>query len=138
MKPTRRLWQCLGVIFVLSFAALGWIGREIYLAAPPIPKAVVTAAGVTVFTGDDVQDGQQAWLSAGGQQLGTVWGHGGYVAPDWSADWLHREATGLLELWSQRDFGKAYDELDHSRQAGLRARLQDEMRANTYDKATGV
>ena len=39
-------------------------------------------------------DGQQAWLSAGGQQLGTVWGHGSYVAPDWSADWLHREAVG--------------------------------------------
>jgi nitric oxide reductase subunit B len=59
-------------------------------------------------------------------------------APDWSADWLHREATGLLELWARRDFGKAFAELDHAQQGGLKARLQDEMRANTYDKASGV
>src|SRR3954464_13503611 len=28
-----------------------------------------------------------------GMQLGSIWGHGGYVAPDWSADWLYREAV---------------------------------------------
>ena len=98
MKPNRKLWQWLGVVFVLSFAALGWLGREIYLAAPPIPEAVVTPDGAKLFTGDDVQHGQQAWLAAGGQQLGTVWGHGSYVAPDWSADWLHREAVALRDL----------------------------------------
>ena len=90
MRPNRKLWQWLGVVFVLSFAALGYLGREIYLAAPPIPKAVVTSDGAALYTGDDVQRGQQAWLSAGGQQLGTVWGQGSYVAPDCSADWLHR------------------------------------------------
>jgi hypothetical protein len=47
------------------------------------------------------------WL-AGGQQLGSVWGHGSYLAPDWSADWLHREAIALREIWAQRDFGAAY------------------------------
>ncbi len=95
MQPTRKLWQWLGIVFVLSFAALGWIGREIYLAAPPIPQAVKTEDGATVYTGSQIQEGQRAWLSAGGQQLGTVWGHGSYVAPDWSADWLHREASAL-------------------------------------------
>ena len=53
-----------------------------------------------LFTGEQIQRGQQAWLSAGGQQLGTVWGHGSYVAPDWSADWLHREATTLQDIRS--------------------------------------
>jgi nitric oxide reductase subunit B len=90
MKSTRRLWRWLGLIFVLSFGALGFLGWQIYLAAPPIPKAVVTTDGEVLFTGDQIQYGQQAWMSAGGQQLGTVWGHGSYVAPDWSADWLER------------------------------------------------
>jgi hypothetical protein len=97
-----------------------------------------TATGATLYTLDDLQVGRQVWQTTGGQELGSVWGHGGYVAPDWSADWLHREATGLLELWAKRDFGKAFAELDHSEQGALKARLQDEMRANTYDKATGV
>ncbi len=50
MQPTRKLWQWLGFVFLLSFAALGWLGREIYLAAPPIPKAVVGADGRVLFT----------------------------------------------------------------------------------------
>ena len=100
MKSTARLWRWLGLIFVLSFGALGYLGWQIYLEAPPIPKAVVTTEGEVLFTGEQIQHGQQAWLSTGGQQLGTVWGHGSYVAPDWSADWLHREATALQAIRS--------------------------------------
>ena len=100
MKSTSRLWRWLGLIFVLSFGALGYLGWQIYLTAPPIPKAVVTTDGEVLFTGEQIQRGQQAWMSAGGQQLGTVWGHGSYVAPDWSADWLHREATALQAIRS--------------------------------------
>jgi nitric oxide reductase subunit B len=110
VKPNRKLWQWLGVVFVLSFAALGFLGREIYLAAPPIAN-VVTSDGKTLYTSDEVQRGQQVWLASGGQQLGTVWGHGSYVAPDWSADWLHREAVTLRELYAQQAFERAYDAL---------------------------
>src|SRR6187402_868206 len=98
MKPTRKLWNGLAVVFFLSFAVLGWIGREIYLAAPPIPQAVATSDGRILYTGEQIQDGQRAWRSAGGQQLGTVWGHGSYVAPDWSADWLHKEASAYRDI----------------------------------------
>ncbi len=90
MSPTTKLWRGLAVVFILSFAALGWLGREIYLAAPPIPNEVRQAGRGLIFSGEQIRQGQQAWLKAGGQQLGTVWGHGSYVAPDWSADWLHR------------------------------------------------
>ncbi len=138
MTDTRRLWKVLGTILLFSFGLLLFMGREIYLAAPPMPKALKSASGQTLYTLEDLQTGRQVWQSTGGQELGSIWGHGAYVAPDWSADWLHREATGLLDLWSKRDFGKSFDELDHSQQGALKARLQDEMRANTYDKATGV
>ena len=138
MKPTRRLWQWLGIVFVLSFATLGWLGREIYLAAPPIPTKVVTADGATLYTGDRIQYGQQAWLSAGGQQLGTVWGHGSYVAPDWSADWLHREAAALREIFAQREHRQPFDSLSPTQQAAIAATVKAEMRRNTYDAATGT
>ncbi len=92
MHSTRKLWTWLAVLCVLSFSVLGWVGTEIYLTAPPIPKQVVSTNGEIVYSAEQIQYGQQAWLSAGGQQMGTVWGHGSYLAPDWSADWLHREA----------------------------------------------
>src|SRR6187551_1193094 len=137
MKSTNRLWRWLGLIFVLSFGALGYLGWQIYLTAPPIPTAVVSVDGDVLFTGEQVQRGQQAWLSAGGQQLGTVWGHGSYVAPDWSADWLHREATALQDIRSAEQ-RKATPTLTQADRAAVDARVRDEMRRNTYDQSTGA
>jgi nitric oxide reductase subunit B len=138
MHSTRKLWTWLAIICVLSFAALGWVGTEIYLKAPPIPKQVVTTHGDVLFTHDEIQLGQQAWQSAGGQQLGTVWGHGSYVAPDWSADWLHREAVALQGLVAKREFGDGYDQLTISRKGQIDSLVKDEMRRNTYDANTDV
>jgi nitric oxide reductase subunit B len=137
MKPNRRLWQWLAAIFVLSFAALGWIGREIYLAAPPISD-VKTTDGATLYTSAQVQEGQRAWLAAGGQQLGTVWGHGGYVAPDWSADWLHREGVAYRDIRARATYSATYDMLGLAQRGSIDAMVKDELRRNTYDAATNT
>ncbi len=136
MQTNRRLWRWLGFIFVLSFGALGYLGRQIYLAAPPIPHEIVTSGGTLLFTGEQIQRGQQAWLSAGGQQMGTVWGHGSYVAPDWSADWLHREATALQAIRTRAQHGEG-GALSVSEQAAIDATVREEMRRNTFDEASG-
>ena len=138
MKATRKLWTWLAVICVLSFAVLGWVGTEIYVEAPPIPQKVVNTKGDVLYTAQQVTHGQQAWLSAGGQQLGSVWGHGSYLAPDWSADWLHREALALREIWSEREFKKPYAQLNAGQQGQLNALLKLEMRRNSYDASTGT
>ena len=135
---TNRLWLLLALVMAASFAVLGLQGREIHRMAPPIPTQVVAASGDVLFTREDIQTGQLAWQSMGGQQVGSIWGHGGYVAPDWSADQLHRESVALLDIWAGRDFGMKYSALDGERQAGLKARLKAEMRTNTHDPATGV
>ena len=59
-------------LFVASFAALGYLGREIYLAAPPIPAAVQVDGGPVLYTADDVQSGQQAWLAADGVVIALI------------------------------------------------------------------
>lgn len=138
MKSSRKLWAWLGVIFLLSFAVLGWMGLEIYLTAPPIPKQVVQTDGQVVFTGPQVQRGQEAWLSAGGQQLGSVWGHGSYVAPDWSADWLHREALALQDNLAQKEFKTTYALLSNDQRVVIDLHVKNELRTNTYDAATGT
>ncbi len=134
-----RLWFGLTLVIVGSFAILGYYGREIYREAPPIPERVVVRGGQTVFTGEEIHDGQNVWQSMGGQQVGSIWGHGAYVAPDWSADWLHREAEWLLDYWAGKARpGKKYRELqDEELKAALRARLKRELRTNTYNPATG-
>ena len=138
MHSTRGLWRWLAVICFLSFAVLGWVGSEIYRAKPPIPEKVVSGAGETLFAAGQVDRGQQAWRAAGGQQLGSVWGHGGYLAPDWSADWLHREAITLREALAQKRAGKPYAQLALDQKAAVDATLKSQMRTNTYDAASGT
>ncbi|GAL77886.1 nitric-oxide reductase [Algibacter lectus] len=60
-------------------------------------------------------------------------GHGSYVAPDWSADWIHKEAVFLLETWAQRDFNTSYESLGVEPKAALKARLIKTIKTNTYN-----
>jgi nitric oxide reductase subunit B len=137
MSSSRRLWLGLGVLLAVSFSVLLWIGREIHREMPPIPAAVVSTTGETIFRRADIERGRQVWQSIGGHQLGSIWGHGSYVAPDWTADWLHREATAWLDVMSKRESGHAFASLAPDAQAALAARMQPRMRANTFDPASG-
>jgi nitric oxide reductase subunit B len=78
------------------------------------------------------------WQRTGAQPLGSIGGHGAYPAPDWSADWLHRESTALLDVWAEGEGATAFAGLNAERQAVLRDRLVREMRANTFDAATAT
>lgn len=133
----QRLWLILASSMVLMFAVLLYFGRQIYHQVPPLPVSVQTTAGDVLYTRAEIEKGQNIWQSLGGMQQGSVWGHGSYLAPDWSADWLHREAETLLELISTRD-------ANHSSPSDQRPRelyevlLRRELRANTFNAATGV
>lgn len=136
MNASRRLWLGLGALLLLSFAVLLWVGGEIHRVMPPVPAAVVTDNGATLYTRADIQKGRQVWQSIGGQQLGSIWGHGSYVAPDWTADWLHREAVAWLDIDTQRETSRHFSQLAEDSQAAFVARLQPRIRKNTYDPAS--
>jgi len=132
----RRLWIGFALVLLLSFGVLGWVGSRIYQMAPPIPDRVVSETGDIVFDRGEIAAGQDVWRSLGGMELGSVWGHGSYVAPDWTADWLHRELVTVLDLWAAREAGAHYDELRPEAAAALRERLRGEYRSNRYDDTT--
>ena len=135
---TKKLWIAFIAVIVISFSVLGYFGREIYRKAPPIPAQVVTTDGTVLFTGQDIKDGQNIWQSIGGQEVGTIWGHGSYVAPDWSADWLHREAEFILNQYARDNDSMDYKDLSAEKQAMYKVRLQKELRTNTYDEAKNI
>ena len=137
MKGYKAKWLILLGVLIVTFSILGYFGHEVYKQAPPIPEQVVTADGKVLFTDQDILDGQAAWQGVGGMQLGSIWGHGAYQAPDWTADWLHRELTAWLELKAQQKFGATFSELDEDTQAVLKAQLKSEYRSNTLDSSTG-
>ncbi len=132
-----RLWAAFVVVCVLSFAVLGWIGVRIYQEMPPLIDKVVTTDGRVVIDSGEISAGQNVWQTMGGMEVGSVWGHGSYVAPDWTADWLHREAIFILDRWANDEFNQPFDELGEEWRSQLSGRLKTMMRANTYDPETG-
>ncbi|OQP60699.1 nitric oxide reductase large subunit [Niastella vici] len=137
MKSTSKLWIAFSLVIVVSFAVLLYYGIDLYHKAPPVPAQVKTTDGRVLFTGQDIKDGQNVWQSIGGQEIGTVWGHGSYVAPDWTADWLHRESSFMLDKLSQQQFGSPYDKILPDQQVQLQKQLQTAIRKNTYDETSG-
>jgi len=138
MGEYKRLWWTLIGVLVVAFTVLGWMGKEVYHQAPPIPAKVVDTGGHVLMTREQILDGQSAWQRAGGMTVGSIWGHGAYQAPDWTADWLHRELRHWLDLAAHEKAGKPFDQIDGDTRAVLERHLEAEYRRNTLDAATGT
>ncbi|MEK9825538.1 MAG: hypothetical protein VW395_04545 [Methylotenera sp.] len=76
MGQYRKHWLILISILAITFSLLGYLGVEVYRKAPPIPAQIVTDSGQLIASKDRILDGQTAWQSVGGMQLGSIWGHG--------------------------------------------------------------
>lgn len=127
----------------LAFGVLIFNGYIIKKHKPPIPAEVVSQQGDVIFTRQDVIDGQNYYFSRGGQHIGSIWGHGAYLAPDWSADFLHRAGIYLAArhaglsgaaatAFTQEDFEK----LPTEKQAALRALVTAEVKENRFDSSS--
>ncbi|WP_158837482.1 nitric-oxide reductase large subunit [Polaribacter sp. L3A8] len=134
----KKVWIAFASVVTLSFIVLIWVGTEVYQTQPPIPETVIIQETGEIFlTKADIQIGQNVWESIGGMEVGSIWGHGSYVAPDWSADWIHKEAVFMLNAWAKKDFNSTYENLDVENKAALKARLIKHVKTNTYNAKTG-
>ncbi len=124
------------LVVVLGFAVLGWVSVRSYTDAPPIPGRVTTVAGETVFTGDDIIAGQQVFLKHGLMENGTIWGHGAYLGPDFSAEYLHTLAVDAAEVDAQRLYGKDLLHLTAVEKAAVYAEVAEILKENRYSPDT--
>ncbi len=121
---SRGWWQGVALVMVFGFLVMGLLAYRTYTDSMPIPQEVVTEDGTVVYTADDITTGQQIFLRRGLQEYGSILGHGGYLGPDYTADYLHRSAT------------IAEDALRAGGSADPHADLVDVMRTNRYDEGT--
>jgi nitric oxide reductase subunit B len=116
--------QAVVLTFIIGFGILGYLAIRIYRDSPPVPARVVSESGQTVFTRDDIRAGQESFLTYGLMQYGSVYGHGAYLGPDFTADYLHRSAVEM-----RRAYGDTAEAAE---------RVRRELRQNRYDSATDV
>mgnify|MGYP000271129107 CR=1 FL=1 len=94
---SRGWLQAVVLTFIFGFFILGLMGYKTYTGQPPIPDRVGGTDGKVVYAGEDVRAGQKVFLKNGLMQYGSVFGHGGYLGPDYTADYLRRSATSVLK-----------------------------------------
>ncbi|WP_254568386.1 nitric-oxide reductase large subunit [Oscillatoria sp. HE19RPO] len=129
------------LICIVTFSVLIAAGAVIYKNAPPIPATVVSPQQEIILTQETIQAGQETYLARGGQHIGSIWGHGSYLAPDWTADVLHRWglATAGILYTGDTNFSQAdLEALSVVERAQIQAQVQQEFKVNRYDPETGA
>jgi nitric oxide reductase subunit B len=128
MVISKWWFQVSILTFAIGFCVLGYLAYRIYNEHPPIPKKVVTQDGKVLFSGDDIMAGQHVFQKYGLMEYGTLFGHGAYLGPDFTAQYLHEAALAMLRFYSPNG----------EPTADTRARVEQEFKQNVYQPATGT
>jgi nitric oxide reductase subunit B len=131
-------WWRNGVIIVMivGFSVLIWLSVRTYENAPPIPEKVVGESGEMVFTGDDITAGQQVFLKYALMENGTIWGHGAYLGPDFSAEYLHTLSRDESDAIAMQRYGKPFGRLEPEQQREIETDVRTVLKQNRYDPQT--
>lgn len=122
-----KVWiQAVAIVLLFGFFVMGLLAYRTYTDEPPIPERVLDPGGKTLFTREDVIAGQEVFLRNGLMEYGSIFGHGAYLGPDFTADYLHRAALASIE-----EYGGVNS--DRARQQTIA-----EFKQNRFDPASGT
>lgn len=135
-EPSRWWLYTIGIVMLMGFALLLSITFLAYRNAPPIPGKIVDSQGVTLFTSTDISNGQAVFLRYGLMNNGSIWGHGGYLGPDYAAQALHNMALDTADAFAIKQGGQPVAQLDTVQQAGIQAQTAVMLKRNRYNATT--
>jgi nitric oxide reductase subunit B len=126
------------LVMIAGFAVLSYLTVRTYTDAPPIPDRVEDSSGRTLFTADDILRGQEVFLKYGLMEHGTLWGHGAYLGPDYSADTVHEAVAVGRDTLARGRYGRPYAALEVGPAAEVADAVRRTLKENRYDPATGT
>jgi len=138
-SPLSPWWrQAVILVMIFGFSLLTLVTVKTYQGAPPIPARVVDSTGQVVLTGEDIKGGQEVFFKYGLMEHGTLWGHGAYLGPDYSAEYLHRLAEIGRDTLAQARYGKLFKDLPTAQSLEVGEALKGELKQNRYDKGVDM
>jgi nitric oxide reductase subunit B len=102
------------LVMLVGFTILLYLAYRATVDAPPIPARVTDPTGRVLFTGQDILAGQEVFLRNGLMEYGSIFGHGAYLGPDFTADYLRKSASLVREQYGgiQSDQGLSRTSVD--------------------------
>lgn len=134
-SPELSPWwrRSVALVFIVGMIGLIFMSVQAYRYAPPIPERVVDTEGAVVFDRHDIEAGQEIFLKYGLMQNGSIWGHGSYLGPDFSAQYLHELSLEAGRMIAMQEFGTGLSALDASQRALVDSRVAIGLKENRYD-----
>lgn len=129
-----KIYFSVALISAVIIALIGYYYTEKDL--PPYPDKVVTESGKVLTGRDRIMAGQKVFQKYGLMALGSVWGHGTYRGPDFTAQALHRMGESMREALARQNFSAAYDSLPTESRGSVDAVVIEQIKTNRYDKIT--
>jgi len=126
------------VVMIVGFSVLIALTIKVRYDAAPIPERVVDPAGAVIFTRQNIQAGQEVFLKHGLMDNGSIWGHGGYLGPDFSASYLHNSAVHVAERLAQQRHGMPFAALAIEDRIAVEAAVRAQLKENRFDGATST
>src|SRR5450756_1523414 len=124
------------LVMIAGFSVLSFVTVRTYTNAPPIPEQAADLTGTVVFTGADIQVGQEVFLKYGLMEHGSLWGHGAYLGPDYSAEYLHRLSEVTRDTIATGKYGKLFAQLSPDEQSAVSARTITVLKESRYEPAS--
>ena len=138
-KPLSPWWRhAVILVMAFGFSVLTLVTVLTYTNAPPIPVRVTDPADATLFTREDIEHGQEVFFKYGLMEHGTLWGHGAYLGPDYSAQYLHTLSADARNRIAQDRHHRDYESLGISERGGVDVDVQRTLKENRYDAGSGI
>lgn len=135
-KLSPRWSRSIILVLMMGFSVLIWMAVRVYTDAPPIPENVLGPDGETIFTRKEIVSGQEVFLKYGLMENGTIWGHGAYLGPDFSAEYLHTLAMDASAYLAKQNYQRSFTDLARTEQAVIGAQVEQLLKQNRYNPQT--
>lgn len=129
---SSRLKTCflVSLFGALAVALIGYVYTAQDL--PPYPGKVVSESGAILTGKDQIMSGQGIWQKYGLMDIGSVWGHGTYRGPDFTAQSLHIIGQTMRAKLAEEKHHAAYSALDTDSRGAVDATVIRQIKDNRY------
>jgi len=134
LQDKNTWWVHFLIVAAICATGLIYLGTQTYEGAPPLETFKSSSTGETVFTREQIKQGQEVFHLRGLMSYGSFWGDGAERGPDFTAEALHRNLVSMREFYADELGGQ----LGQYEQDAIAARVRRELHNNTWDEAAEV
>lgn len=137
LMDTKKWWQPLTFILIISLLGVGMIGVQTYVDAPPL-TTFSSKDGKVIFDKKTIERGQEVFHKYALMQYGSFFGDGAQRGPDFTAEALHLQSKYMTEYYKNQFESTHNRKVESYEMIQFEDRVKKELKHNGYDEAKDI